>query len=416
MISSPGIISCKNKVLKYSNHTIIFYENGYVYKQYPFNKYKWIKEIFIVNLLNHPNIIKFENCEILKDNVIDAKNKEICLDKKENVLRVTMKKYKSTLDKIKTFSDDNIIYIINALISANMYCNSKRILHRDIKESNILINYTTQNNVVHITDIVLADFGISKYKYNILTNSDVITISHRPPELHGDTKINIYDERIDVWSFCVVLTFLITGKSLYTFIINGYTGICDDILTNITKLKIVISHFLLIYGNTELNHIELYKNILKHGLTSYKKRYTFTDINEICKLYAIEHKLEYINVSYNKVESRIPKKLTPAWIRNIHGILEHHDVVLFTFIKILHKCKKPISLNNELYLLCIYIVSAYLLYDTTLCIDIYIEAAICIKIPNCIELLTHEKIEHAIGNIAKVNTYNIMRNIDDVVY
>ena len=157
----------------------------------------------------------------------------------------------------------------------------------------------------------MADFGISKYKYNIpdTCRSDVITISHKPPELQGDTKISSYDERIDVWSFCVVLTYLITGKSLYAFILNGYTGICDDILTNINKLKIAINHFLLIYVNPALYHMELYKKILKHGLTSYKNRCTFTKINEICYTYTTDHKLDYYNKKYSHTEMpyRIPK-------------------------------------------------------------------------------------------------------------
>jgi serine/threonine protein kinase len=421
MIQSPGIISCKNKVLKYSSHIIIFYENGHVYKQYPFNKYMWVNEIFIVNSLNHPNIVKFEKCEILKDNVIDAKNKEICLDQKEYVMRVTMRKYKSTLDKIKTFSDTNVIYIINALISANMYCNSKKILHRDIKESNILIDYTTDNNINHITNIALADFGISKYKYNIpaTCRSNVITISHKPPELQGDTKMITYDERIDVWSFCVVLTYLITGKSLYTFILNGYTGICNDILTNITKLKIAITHFLLIYVNPELYHIDLYKKILKHGLTSYKNRYTFTKINKICNAYAIDHKLNYYNKEYYHTGSpeQIPKKIFLVWVNEMHNVLQHHDCVFYTFIQLLNNCIKPmIPITNEIYLLSIYIISVYLIYDTPLSITEYIQMAkYCIKNPNK-NLITHEKIEYTISNIAKVNEYNIMRNIPCAVF
>jgi serine/threonine protein kinase len=408
-MSSLGIISCKNKVLKYSNHAIIFYENGHVYKQYPLNQYRWINEVFIVNSLSHPNIIKFEKCEILTDNIIDAKNKEICLDKTEKVMRITMNKYKSSLNQIKTFSDANILYIINALISANIYCNSKQILHRDIKESNILINYTATEKTTHITDIVLTDFGISKYKYNIsaICGTDVITVSHRPPELYGEKKLE-YDERIDVWSFCIVLTYLLTGKSLYAFLLKGYTGICDDILSKITKLKIAITHFLKIYTNKQLIHLELYKKILKHGLTSYEKRYTFQGISKICETYALAHKLNYSTIIYTNIETPCtPKHLQIKWIQGMHEILQNPDCVYDMFIKVLNNHQKT-SVVDELHMLSIYIMVCYLLHDFPVIIDKYIQTAkYCIPTAKH-KMLTVEKIEYTIANISEVNSHCII--------
>ena len=39
-MKSPSVILCKDKILKYSNDHIIFYENDKVYKQFTFNKFK----------------------------------------------------------------------------------------------------------------------------------------------------------------------------------------------------------------------------------------------------------------------------------------------------------------------------------------------------------------------------------------
>jgi hypothetical protein len=70
-----------------------------------------------------------------------------------------------------------------------------------------------------------------------------------------------------------------------------------------------------------------------------------------------------------------------------------------------------IPLTNELYLLSIYIISAYLLYDVPLSIDTYIQAALYYIKSSDNDLITHEKIEYIISNITKVNEFNIIQNI-----
>ena len=94
----------------------------------------------------------------------------------------------------------------------------------------------------------------------------------------------------------------------------------------------------------------------------------------------------------------------------MHGILQHHDCVFHTFIKLLNYCIKP-ARTNEIYILSIYIISACILYDTPLSIDAYIQAASYSIKNKDSNLITHEKIEYTISNIAKVNTYHISRNI-----
>ena len=153
MSNSNTIMSCKNNIIKCSSNNITFFDNKCVFKQFSYNKYLWVNELINVNILNHPNIIKFKKCEILDDYTINIQNKEINLNKKEKVVRITMDKYDATLDILKKFTDSEIFYIVNSLISAISCCHSNNILHRDIKSDNILIN--SQG------DIKVADFGFS---------------------------------------------------------------------------------------------------------------------------------------------------------------------------------------------------------------------------------------------------------------
>lgn len=90
-----------------------------------------------------------------------------------------------------------------------MYIHTKRIFHRDMKTSNVLVN----NNGV----VKLADFGLARPSYvtssRQLTNN-VVTLWYRPPELIlGD---NNYNEKIDIWGCgCIMAELWTDGKAIF---------------------------------------------------------------------------------------------------------------------------------------------------------------------------------------------------------
>lgn len=389
MISPPSIITCKDKIIKYSDNNITFFENEYVYKQFPFNGYKWVSELLNVNTLNHPNIIKFKKCEFLNDFVIDSHNKEICLDKKEKVVRITMDKYKTTLEDFKKINDNEIFIIMNGIISAVLYCHSKHILHRDIKESNIFINYIlrspneTGQKKRELTDVVLADFNISKYKYKIqsINRANVMTVSHRSPEISTAILNNQhldYDDRIDVWSFCITLSFLITGKSFYSFLNDGYLSIDPSIIYSTNKLQIALTHFIKIYASKKLIHLDLYKKIIYMGIRVYRNRCTFAEIYNVVETYISYNRLPYTIYRNNYIiispEQHIRQMDTISikFIRNLHGILQNNTAVIIMFLSTHDKMIKNNYSFNTTTILALYIISALFILDEIIDINHYI--------------------------------------------
>lgn len=420
---SPSIITCKDKIIKYSSNNITFFENGHVYKQFSFNKFRWINELINVNYLKHSNIIKFLKCEILDDYVVDVQRKEIHLNKTEKVVRITMEKYDATIDMLKKFTDDEIFYIINGLLSAILYCNTKNILHRDIKEKNIFVNYkfesdkkndTTKQKRI-ITSVVLADFNISKYKYQTqsINNYKIMTISHRSPEISNailNNKHFNYDERIDVWSFCVVISFLITGKSFYSFLTDGYLLIDNNIIYNVEKMIIIMKHFIKIYASKKLKHIDLYKKIIFMGIKSYHYRSTFMDLHNEIKCYITKKNLTYKlnDFYYNRSpEQPLNNKIIEKsiLIRKLHSVLGYNNIVIVTYYKFYNNMISQNFVFNDSTLVALYIISALLILDEIISIDLIIHILI-----NTFEndKISKKLLEIEIIDIFKVNKYKLL--------
>ncbi len=85
--------------------------------------------------------------------------------------------------------------------------NSKKIMHRDIKCSNLLVGKNMQ--------LKLADFGLARFatREDGRYTNRVITLWYRPPELLlGETK---YNNAVDVWSVGCILAELLLGSPAF---------------------------------------------------------------------------------------------------------------------------------------------------------------------------------------------------------
>lgn len=157
-----------------------------------------LQEIFYrdskaLSMINHSNIIEY------KDSGIDDDNLYIIMEyfEGENLEEIIKKNSLSNIEKL-----DIMLQILNGIQAAH----DKRIIHRDIKPTNILVNSDLKVKVI--------DFGISKimdfYSYRTgYTLKDYITKRYASPEHLLGQPI---DFRSDIYSLGATLFYLVTGK------------------------------------------------------------------------------------------------------------------------------------------------------------------------------------------------------------
>jgi len=100
-------------------------------------------------------------------------------------------------------SKEQIKFIFRQLIEALLYTHNKKVIHRDLKLENILIDDDL--------NIKLTDFGLCTIKKDDFSifSTKLGTVRYSAPEMLME---NDYNESIDIWAIGIILFKLITGK------------------------------------------------------------------------------------------------------------------------------------------------------------------------------------------------------------
>ncbi|KAJ1570098.1 kinase subunit of RNA polymerase II carboxy-terminal domain kinase I [Nowakowskiella sp. JEL0078] len=173
-----------------------------------------IREIRILASLKHKNVVRFKELVTEEKDIFVKKNGIEKKDKERSVYMV-FEFMDSDLAGLLlhpnlNFSRSHIKCLMKQLFEGLDYLHTRKIIHRDIKGANLLMN--------SCGELKLADFGLArsmaKNSKTDYTNR-VITLWYRPPELLlGATK---YGPEIDMWSagFVCVLLELHTRKAVF---------------------------------------------------------------------------------------------------------------------------------------------------------------------------------------------------------
>ena len=146
----------------------------------PITKVKIKREICILyNLKKCPNIVKI--LDVIKENYSEI----FCIICK-SISGIELKNFYMGI------SPQDLKFYMYKIIECLEYSHRKKIMHRDIKLTNIAINKETKE--LNIYDWGLSDFYIKDYKYTLTIGSRY----YKAPELFMEYKK--YDCSIDMWS------------------------------------------------------------------------------------------------------------------------------------------------------------------------------------------------------------------------
>ena len=177
-----------------------------------------INEINILKTLNHPNIVKLEEVK---------KNTDFYYIVMEYIngggLSDCLKKY---MDKYgKAFSEAIVQHLMRQILNALVYIHDKKIIHRDLKLDNIMVNYDSQEDKENLNmmkaKIKIIDFGFSVLlnEQNLASTTVGSPINMDPIILEKFNKLrdkNItYDTKADIWSLGTVCYELLIGKAVF---------------------------------------------------------------------------------------------------------------------------------------------------------------------------------------------------------
>ncbi|KAG7377695.1 hypothetical protein PHYPSEUDO_011148 [Phytophthora pseudosyringae] len=153
------------------------------------------REIQACSMLSHPNIVSYRN-SFRHDGLLHLVFDYVC----EGMVKLLSKNKRGV-------HPQEARKIIFQLCKALEYCHSNRIIHRDVKPDNILIDEKG--------DIKLCDFGVARtVQFDGDPLSDyVATRWYRPPE--QELRLDRYSFDADIWSVGCVLMELLTGRPLF---------------------------------------------------------------------------------------------------------------------------------------------------------------------------------------------------------
>ncbi|XP_055918794.1 cyclin-dependent kinase 1 [Eupeodes corollae] len=156
-----------------------------------------IREISLLKELKHPNIVCLEDV-LMEENRLYLIFEFLSMD---------LKKYMDSLPMDKMMDPELVRSYLYQITNAILFCHRRRVLHRDLKPQNLLIN---NNGVIKVADFGLGrSFGIPVRIYT----HEIVTLWYRAPEvLLGSPR---YSCPVDIWSIGCIFAEMSTRKPLF---------------------------------------------------------------------------------------------------------------------------------------------------------------------------------------------------------
>lgn len=236
-----------------------------------------IREISLLKELKHPNIVCLEDV-LMEENRLYLIFEFLSMD---------LKKYMDSLPMDKMMDPELVRSYLYQITNAILFCHRRRVLHRDLKPQNLLIN---NNGVIKVADFGLGrSFGIPVRIYT----HEIVTLWYRAPEvLLGSPR---YSCPVDIWSIGCIFAEMATRKPLF----QGDSEIdqlfrmfrilrtpTEDIWPGVTSLPDYKTTFPYWSTNQLANQV---KKLNAVGLDLIKKMLVYDPVHRISAKAVLEH-------------------------------------------------------------------------------------------------------------------------------
>ena len=186
----------------------------------PDNNKRLLNEISILQKISHKNIVKLIEVKKTKSHIYMVT--EFC---NGGSLTDNLNKYVQI--HRKAFSEEIVQYLMKQIVSAIYYLHMNKIVHRDLKLDNILLNFPNENDKANLNmlkaEIKLIDFGFATRLRTVngnLANTILGTPSNMEPHMLRDMENQMpslkgYNEKVDIWSLGTLCYEMLVGRMAF---------------------------------------------------------------------------------------------------------------------------------------------------------------------------------------------------------
>jgi serine/threonine protein kinase len=254
---------------------------------------KYLKnEIIILQYLRHPNIVRFEEVKKTKKHYYIVM--EYC---NGGELSKALEKY---IEKYgKPFSEEIVQHLMRQIIDAFKFMHERKIIHRDVKLDNILLNYETEEDKKNLNlmkaQVKIIDFGFSckidksGLQFTALgspINMDPIILKKLNSSSKKERQLG-YNQKADIWSLGTICYEMLIGKSAFDAddmedLVNKIENGSYNVPTNLSHEVVSFLNGMLQYeGNNRLTADQLSRHAF---LTKNVKDFTPLSLNKTNKV------------------------------------------------------------------------------------------------------------------------------------
>ena len=179
----------------------------------------FVNEVSILRNIFHNNIVKVEDLKKTKNHYYIIM--ELC---NGGSLKENLDKYKKKYNK--PFSEKIVQYIMRQIVNAINYLHEIKIVHRDLKLANILVNYDSEidkNNINLLkSNIKIVDFGFATHISNAnLLKTAIGSPFNMDPRIlkkfcNKTNELQEYDEKADIWSLGTLCYKMLIGENPFS--------------------------------------------------------------------------------------------------------------------------------------------------------------------------------------------------------